>query len=629
MAVRLRIVVANDAKPRVMRFGPFEANLETGELRKQGTLIRLPEQPFRILALLLEREGGIVTREEIIQELWGEETFVDFEQSVGAAISKLRRALQDSAATPRYIETVRQKGFRLLVPVTAVPDEMASQPAPGPAATRAAAGVRFSKVHLGLAVILLAVVSVGVVQWSRISRRAVAPRSLAVLPFRLINATEDDQYLELGIADALITRLTRLRHVAVRPTSAVRKYSAKETAALQAGRELRVDAVLEGSIQLLQGQLRVTVQLVWTSDGRSLWGDRFDERLDGIFDAQDTIARRVAGALSAHLSSREREGVEKRDTEDLAAFQAYQKGRYLWSLRSPEALQRSAGFFQQAIAEDPNYALAYVGLADTYVLMNLYAGVQRRETFERAKSAVKTALSLDTELAEAYATAAYVSFYYDWDWTGAEASFRRAIELNPNYATSHQWFSEYLFYMTRFPEATAEIERAHELDPQSVVIGIQLASPCLYSRQYERALARIREGLKLEPGFSLGVYMSGICLTEMGRFGEALQEFRKIQETNLGLLGLGYANAKAGGRVEARRILARMLPLARNSGVSPFHVARMYANLGQPAEAIVWLRKAKEERDERMVMLKVDSQLDPLRNDPRFRELLQSIGLDR
>ena len=611
----------DSVKPKGFCFGAFEANLETRELRKHGVLVRLPEQPFQILAMLLERPGEIVTREEIVAKLWGGETFVDFEQGVGAAINKLRRALGDSASRPRYVETLRHKGFRLLVPAvplgTAI-DEPAAKTRRDPRSALLLA--------LALSTALALAGYLSLREWNRL-KEARPVRSLAVLPFRLVNVQEGDQYLELGMTDALITSLGHLRNVAVRPTSAVRRYVAREVTTLDAGRELRVDAILEGTIQKVAGQIRVTVQLVRSSDGQPLWADKFDERFDGIFAAQDAVARRVANALVSHLSAEEREGVERRHTVSVEAFQSYQRGRYLWNLRTPDSLERATGFFQQAIDQDPNYALAQVGLADTYVLMNLYSGTQGRGTFVRAKEAVQRALVLDANLAEAHATAAYLMFNYDWDWQAAELEFRRAIALNPNYATSHQWYSEFLFYMARFPESVDEIRRAGELDPQSVVISLQQASPYLYNRQYEVAIEKIHEALRLDPDFLLGVYMYGLCLSGLGRFDEAINAFRKIEGTNLGLASLGYGYAKAGRLRDANRALERLLTMARKDMVSPYHVARVYANLGQPGEALRWLTLAVQARDERIVMLKVDPMLDPLRNDVGFRELLRSVRL--
>jgi TolB-like protein/Tfp pilus assembly protein PilF len=567
--------------------------------------------------MLLERNGEVVSREEIVNKLWGDGTFVDFDQSLGAAVSKLRRALGDTAATPRYVETVRQKGFRLLVPVQSEEARRNAGEQPGR---------RFTRAHAGAAVVLL--VLVGVWIWWTSKRPAQASmRSLAVLPFRILNPAEPDRYLELGIPDALITSLSHLRQVAVRPTSAVRGYAGREVTALAAGRQLNVDAVLEGTIQRLGGRLRVTVQLVRIADGQSVWAEKFDERMNGIFEVQDTIARRVAAALAAQITPLERAGIEKRYTSSTEAFQAYEKGRYLWNQRTGDGLERSVAFFEQAISLDPNYALAYAGLADAYVLMNLYRSPSRHNSFLRAKEAVGKALALDPELAQAQASLAFNTFYYDWDWPAAEVSFRRAIELNPNYATAHQWYAEFLYYQGRFSEASAEIRQAYDLDPQSVVISVQLASPYFYSRQWERAMEGVREAMKLDSSFPLAIYVLGCALTEMGRYGEAVRELRPIEGTDLGLSALGYAYAKSGQLGRAREVLAKMLRFAREDKASPYQVACLYANVGALREAFVWLEKARLVRDYRMVMLRVDSKLDPLRSDSRFRILLEKMNL--
>jgi DNA-binding winged helix-turn-helix (wHTH) protein/tetratricopeptide (TPR) repeat protein len=454
----------------IQRFGPFEADLSSGELRKHGLRIRLHDQPFTILSMLLEKPGEVVSREEIVQRLWGEDrTFVDFDQSLGAAVSKLRRALGDSASSPRYIETVRQRGFRMMMPVAIAPPDRPAQ-----------------------------------------SR-------------------------------------------------------------------------------------------VWAA----------------------LVALALLGTAAAYYWMRKPAGQE---TSNQAAYAAYQKGRYLWQQRTPAALERSAMFFQEAIDQDPKYARAYVGLADSYALRNLYGAAQRREHFERARRAVHEALRLDPGLAEAHTTAAFISFYYDWNWKVAEAGYRRAIEIDPNYATAYQWYAELLYYQGRSAEATRQIRRAHELNPQSVVIGVQLASPDLTARKYEPAIARLRESMKLDPDFVLGRYMLGTALTELGRFEEALAEYHKIETHNFGLTGLGYTYARAGDVASARKFLAKLIERAGRNEASPYNVAHVYAGLGDKAEALAWLGKAFDQRDERMVMLRQDCKFDGLRSDPRFGQLLRAIG---
>ena len=377
--------------------------------------VSLPAQAFRILTLLLERQGEIVTRAEIIRELWDGETFVDFDQSVGAAMRKLRRALGDSATSPRYIETLRQRGYRFLLP----------------------------------------------------ARR------------------EDIARPQLGLSTA---------HHSVSQASSLKGYPR-------------------------QGLTSATAILLilasWSGGGSTSRGPK-----------AATVQPRP------HYTS------------NVDAYIAYKKGRYLWNVRTPEALKNSIKYFQLAVNLEPNYAAAYAGLADAYVLLNFYTGQDGNVPIQRAKAATERALILDQSMADAHATQAYIKLYYEWDWSGAEKGFKRAIVLNPEYATAHQWYAEYLFYMGRFQEAVHEINRAHELDPQSVVINLLLASPYLYSKDYGEAITKIGEALTLDPELPLAIYMLGTCYEQMGKFDRAVAEYQKISGTALGLTGLGYAYAK-------------------------------------------------------------------------------------
>jgi len=484
---------------KIIRFGQFEADLQTGELLRAGLLVKLQAQPFRVLTMLLERSGEIVTRDKIVQELWGNDTFVDFDQSVGAVIRKLRLALKDSATAPRYIETLRHKGYRFLVP--AQTSEAPHDPPPV-SGTQALDGQ----------------------SWVRSSHASIV------------------------LTAATVTAL---------------------------------------------------ILAAWSG-----W---------------------PAKSASSHQDARVQRTAER--PRNAGAWVAYQKGRFLWKMRTEAAVQRSIEYFQQAVNLDSEYAPAYAGLADAYVILNFYTGRHRNVSIERARAASERALQLDHSLAEAHATQAYIKFYYEWDWLGAENAFRKAINANPSYATAHQWYSEYLFYMGRFQEALGEINRAHELDPQSVVISLQLASPYMFSRAYTQAIEKIREALKLNPEFPLGIYMLATCYEQQGRFDEALAEYQRIAKTSLGLTGLGYVYGRSGRHQEARRVLQQLLNESKRDDLSAYHVARVYAGLGDASQTLAWLKKAQGARDERMVMVKVDPKLDTLRSDPLFADLLRKLGL--
>lgn len=481
----------HSASRTVVHFGVFEADLQAGELRKAGSRIKLQAQPFRVLALLLQRSGEVVTRDEIARELWGGETFVDFDQSIGAVMRKLRRALGDTAASPRYIETLREKGYRFLVP------PVDAGPAP-PASSQS-------------------------------SRRALPAPIIAT-----------------------------------------------------AATSLLVTLMLSG----------------WYLPK----------------------SRDAAGSVETQRRAPER-------SQNLDAYIAYQKGRYLWKTRTQSAVETSIEYFQQAVNLDPEYAAAYAALAEAYIVLNFYSGRNAKAPVERAKAASARALQLNPSAAGAHAALAYIKFNYEWDWPGAEEAFRTAIALDPNYATSHQWFAEYLFYMGRFEESRKEIDRAHQLDPQSVVINFQLAGPEYYSKDYAGAIGKIQEARRLDPDFALGIFMMATCYEELGRFDEAIAEYTRISQSATGLAALGYVYGKSGRRQEAFSIIARLAGRLSRDKASPYHVARVYAGLGNASHAIAWLERARKERDERMVMIKVDQKLDGLRSDPRFQDLLRSLRL--
>ncbi len=497
-----------------------------------------------------------------------------------------------------------------------------SAPASIPGTRRLALFVLIAVVLIGLTVSLFS-------SWFGKGREAEKPtalRSIAVLPFKQLTDGRDEQ-MELGMADALITTLSNVREITVRPTSAIRKYWSSAQDPVAAGRELRVDAVLDGSIVRVGDHTRVTVQLVRVRDGRPVWAETLDETSNDIFAVQDAISEKTAEALELTLTGEQRQRLRKHFTQNKEAYQLYLKGRYLWARRTAEDLQKAIGYFQQAIARDPQYALAYAGLADSNALLNLYSGTQFTNAFPRARDAAAKALAIDDSLAEAHATLAYVKYNYEWDWSGARKEFQRAIELNPNYATAHQWYAEYLFYMERFDEALVEINRAFELDPSSVIINLELGTPYLYRRQYDKAMEKYLKALDLDPNSPLSLCSLAICYEQTGMYDQAAATYQKIRRYKMGLTGLGYVLAISGRRAEARAVLEELMSPSGKQQPSPYNIARVYAGLGDKEKALSWLEKAFNVRDERIVMLKVDPKLDLLRSDPRFDALLRDVGL--
>ena len=466
--------------------------------------------------------------------------------------------------------------------------------------------------------------------WNEVSGNVHRPsriRTLAVLPFRPVVKNEDSAYLGLGMADSLITKLSNLRQIVVRPTAAIHEYVDAPGDPVEAGDKLRVDAVLEGTIQQTAGQTRATVRLLRVADGHAIWAETFEEGAVDLFALQDLISTQVARALALQLTAQEQARLERRHTENREAYEAYVKGLYHWNQRARPSggqLGKAIEFFQKAIEADPLYALAYCGLADTYALLNLWSGKIDETAFPRARAAAKRALELDPDLDQAQATFAMISFYHDWDWQKAEQGFRRAIELNPNYATAHQWYGEFLYFSTRFDEAIAELKKAAELDPLSPVISALQPTPYLWRRDYDRALRELAKAADRTPDSALVYFGFGLCHEQASQFDTALKYYRK----QFYLPGQAIVLAKLGQETESRRILAEMHERVPHRS-SQYNVALVHLALGEIEQAFDCLNDARKQRDEHMVWLRVDPRLDPIREDPRFVQLLKEVGWTR
>jgi TolB-like protein/Flp pilus assembly protein TadD len=441
-----------------------------------------------------------------------------------------------------------------------------------------------------------------------------------------LNAGAGDDFLGAGMSDTLIAKLSNVRQINVRPTSAVLKYAGAPANTPAAGRELGVDAVLEGTVQRAGERVRVTVQLLDARDGRPLWAQSFDEGLSDIFVVQDVISEQVARAMLARLNGAEQRRLRKHDTDSVEAYQAYLRGRYFWNRRDEEGLRKSVEYFQQAVDEDPTYAAAYAGLADAYNLLVNYhlAGPSSGECDRRARAAVTKALELDETLAEAHTSLASMKFYGERDNAAAEREYLRAIELNPNYATAHHWYSEYLAMTDRPAEAMAEIKRAQELDPLSPIINTTLGERLYFARRYGEAAEQLRRTLEISPDFYHAHYVLGLAYEQQGMYGEAIAEYQRARGLGgshgaLAAGALGHIYAVAGRRREALQVLNELLRLDRDT---PYAVATVYLGLGERRQAIFWLQKVPSE--DATWLLRFDPRLDVLRSEPGLRSLLQA-----
>lgn len=409
------------------------------------------------------------------------------------------------------------------------------------------------------------------------------------------------------------------------------QYSGSERDPLAAGRELGVDSLLDGRFQRSGDRLRVTVQLVRVSDGASLWSEKFDEKFTDIFAVQDKIAERVTQTLLLKLSGEEKSQIAKRHTANSQAYQLYLRGRYSWNKRTAEGLKKAIEYFGQATDEDPGYALAYAGLADCYDLLSYYSVLAPKDSYPKAKAAALKALELDDSLAEAHTSLALAHMAFDFDWAAAEKSFKRAIELNPNYATAHQWYAEFLVAMGRSEEAEFEIKRAQELDPLSNINNAAVGFIYYFSRRYDQSVDHLQKLLVLEPDFWPARWFLGWVYEQKGMHREAIAEFEKavaLSDNSTGMaMELGRAYAIAGKKNEAYKVISEVTERAKSGYVSPYGMAMVYIGLGDKDQAFSWLQKAYDEHTWELIYFKVDPKLDPIRSDARFTDLLRKLNL--
>lgn len=647
-------------------FDSFRLDTVERQLRRDGKNVPLTPKAFETLLLLVENSGRVLEKEQLMQTLWPD-TFVE-EGNLSDNISKIRQALGDSRKEPKYIETVSRRGYRFVasvreeqedeldlaivertksqivieedetdgerdhVEVQREQEEKALPASPGLSARWRLSSISPAAVCAIAAVGLLVVLSYTWITSTRRKAAARAPvKSIAVLPFKPLVAGSRDESLELGMTDTLITTLGNTRQIIVRPVSAVRRYTDLEQDAVTAGREMKVESALEGTIQRAGERIRVTARLVRIEDGETLWAETFDEKFTDIFAVQDLISQRIIASLKLQLSGEEQSQIAKHYTENTEAYQLYLKGRYFWNKITPEGFQKSLEYYQQAIERDPNYALAYVGIADSYNLLGSYGVLPLRESHPKARAAALKALEIDDNLAEAHNSLAAIIADYYWDWAAAEKHFKRAIELNPNYPVARYWYSQYLERMGRLDEAITEAKRAQTLDPVSHNANAHVGIALYRARRYGEAIAHLHKALEMDANALDAHIFLGFAYVKHRRHEEAIAEFQRVvtlSERNPSLLGLlGYGYAVAGKRDEAQAILKELDELQTRQYVSSLEIALIYIGLEEREQAFAWLEKAYHERAWMLGFLKVEPVFDSLRSDPRFTELMRRVGL--
>jgi DNA-binding winged helix-turn-helix (wHTH) protein/tetratricopeptide (TPR) repeat protein len=559
--------------------------------------VPLPSKAFDLLWVLVQHRGTALPKADLMEKVWPD-TRVE-EGSLTQTMFVLRKALGERPNEHRYVVTIPGVGYRFVAPVTR---ERAGQSRVDPRDT-----------------------------YESGSNGEARPPSLAVLPFTSLGSAAGEEYIELGITDALITKLSAVRQVTVRPTTAVLRYHAQGQDPIAAANELGVDIVLYGTIQRSDDRLRVAIHIIRADDGAMLWTGLIEEKLIDLFAVEDSIADQVTRALTLTLSEDDRRRLEKRHTQNTDAYHAYLKGRFFWNKRTEHCLRRGIEWFGQAIKHDPSYAAAHVGIADCYNLLCAYSAIAPTEGYPQARAAAEQALRIDDRLAEAHTSLAYASLHCYWDWDVAGREFQLAIDLNPNYATAHQWYASYLAALGRVESSIAEIEHALRLDPLSVMINADLGWLLFFARQYDRAIEQLTKTIEMEPNFALAHWLLGLNYEQKGLFEDAISEFRRAMslshEIPFALASLGHVLGKTGKRKEALAVLAQLERLSKRRYVSPHSIATVHVGLSQKSEAIAWLNKACDERSHWVIFLNVDPVFDPLRRDGRLKEILRRVGL--
>ena len=645
---------------KVFRFGPFESRPHGSGLYKHGLRLKIRPQPLQVLNLLLSRAGEVVSRETLRKQLWSSETFVDFEHSLNTAVKELRAVLDDSALRPRYIQTVPKLGYSFIahvelcefaaepIPVTFAhsgageftPEEFQYLDALSEEAVDARRQRRPMLLAVSLALLSLLVVG-GYLLWSRYYRMAHASAAgqtmLAVLPFENLTGDASQEYFSEGLTEEMIAQLGHAdpQHLGVIARTSVMHYKQTREPMNQIGRELGVEYLLEGSVRRDADKMRITAQLIRARDQVHMWSHQYDRTPNSLLSLQAEIAQEISDSIQLTLGDSKPSGsalaAASPSPKSYEAYDLYLRGRYFWNKRTGDGFQRAVESFERAIAEDPGYARAYVGLADTYALMASYYVAPQSELIPKARAAALKALALDENLAEAHASLALIAQNYDWDWQTAEKEYRRAIALDPNYATGHHWYSEHLAFRGRFNESFEEMERARRLDPLSLIIQTDSASGLYFAREYDRAIAQFRSVLDMEPNFS-HAHMLFSAYVQEGKFTEALDDVRTWdREKDSDLVWVrasqAYIYGRAGQPAKARRLLEELIQSTRRHAVGPMIFVAPYVGLGDNDEAFVWLEKSVAAHSPGLIALKVDPIYDPLRRDPRFQDLLRRIGL--
>ena len=572
-------------EPARLKFGDYELNRAGYELTRRDRPIKLERIPMELLMLLLEGRGQLVTRAQIVEKLWGADVFLDVDNSINTAIRKLREVLRDNHRRPGFILTVTGKGYRFVAEINELPQ-------PPPAKSRA---------------------------------------MLAVLPFENLSNDPEQEYFSDGLTEETISRLGQINPeqmgVIARTSSMAYKRTGKSISEI--GRELAVDYVLESSVRREGRRIRITSQLIRVEDQTHLWASTYDRDAGSFLGVQSELGSAIAEQVKVRLAPQA--GVDSARTHDSGAYDLYLRGRYYWNQLTGPSIQRGIEYFQEAVAIDPGYALAYAGLADCYTMLPITCDTPSLGVLPQAMAAANRAVELDNQLAEAHSAVGSIKLWMEWDWLGAEAAFQRAIELNSNYVTAHRYYGHLLSNLARHAESEEEMRRTRELDPLSPIMHALSGRLMYQARQYDSALEHLRNALAIHPELWVVHTFLGAVYERLQRFDRARAEYQKAFELSGGntetIAFRGHILAQLGQRAEAEEAIRILTELSKQRYVPPYNIAIVHAGLGNLEDALSWLEKAYDTRDVRLTFLAVEPKWDALRSEPRFQWLLQRMAL--
>lgn len=654
----------NHSLPRNVRFGVFEADMEAGELRKHGLRLKLSEQPFQILMMLVARPGEVVSREVLRERLWPSDTFVDFDHGLNNAVMRLREVLGDSSDHPRFIETLPRRGYRFIAPVElkgaqanipsqqSVPDEKAgvvsgvsgnngagdSEKLVAGAPREHSRRFSISRIAVLVAAVLagsalISGITVHYVRGVNASKgKANRSSSLVVLPLENLSGDKEQDYFADGMTDDLIANLAKIHSLRVISRSTAMAYKGTHKPLPQIASELNVDAVVEGTVMRVGSSVRITAELVQVSTDQHLWADTYESPIGDVLALQNRVSSAIVDQIRINLTKEDKERLAQKPSVSPEAYEDYLKGRYYWNKRSGDGFEKAIGYFEEATRRDPQYALAYAGLADCYGIIGatIYGRLPASEAAPKAKAAAIRALEIDPSLAAAETSLATAKFNYDWDWAGAAEGFKKAIQLDPSYSTAYQRYSLYLSAMGKFDDSFEQIKKARELEPLSISINTSLGWRLYLAREYDRSIAQLRETLEMDPSSEWAHLNLGQAYEQKGQFGPAIEELQKALELShsspLTISALAHAEALSGNHAAANKLLGQLEALSKKQYVSPYYVAIVYLGLGKNEVAINWLEQAYADHSNGLVFLKVEPELDPLRKNPRFIALQNRLN---